>query len=74
MYELLNQLEESNLFDVLVKQGIISDTIAKHKYIYEFYLTERRKGYKTIQAVKFTSIKTRTPKSTIYKIISRMKQ
>lgn len=74
MYEALKQLEEINLFDDLVKCGAISEIIAKHKNIYEHYLIEKQKGYGTIQSVKHTSNKTRTPKSTVYKIIRRMKQ
>jgi hypothetical protein len=73
MYETLKILEEKNLFDNLVKQGIISITIAGHKYIYEFYLREKQKGNGTSQAVTNVSIETRTPESTIYKIIRKMK-
>jgi predicted transcriptional regulator len=73
MYEALKILEEKNLFDQLVKQGIISITIAGHKYIYEMYLREKEKGNGTSQAVTNTSIETNTPESTIYKIIKKMK-
>ena len=73
MYETLKILEEKKLFDKLVRQGIISITIAGHKYIYETYLREKIKGNKTSQAVINTSIETKTPESTIYKIIRKMK-
>ena len=72
MYEAIKILEEKNLFDKLVKQGIISITIVGHKYIYETYLREKAKGNKTTQAVTNTSIETKTPESTIYKIIRKM--
>jgi hypothetical protein len=73
MYETLKILEEQNLFKTLVKQGIISITIAGHKYIYEQYLREKAKGIGTAQAVANTSVETNTPESTIYKIIRKMK-
>ena len=41
MYKHLQRLEEMNLLDTLVKQGIISITIAGQKLIYEVYLKER---------------------------------
>ncbi len=74
MYESLKILEENNLFDTLVKQGIISITIAGHKYIYETFLKEKSKGIGTSQAVTNTSIETATPESTVYKIIRKMKK
>ena len=73
MYEAIKILEEKNLFDTLVKQGIISITIAGHKYIYETYLREKAKGNGTSQAVTNTSFETGTPERAIYKIISKMK-
>lgn len=73
MYETLKILEEKNLFNNLVKQGIISITIAGHKFIYETYLREKSKGIGTSQAVTNTAIETKTPESTIYKIIRKMK-
>lgn len=73
MYEAIKILEEQNLFKELVKQGLISITIAGHKYIYETYLKEKGNGNGTSQAVTNTSIETRTPESTIYKIIRKMK-
>lgn len=73
MYESIKILEEQNLFDRLVKQGLISITVVGHKFIYETYLKEKKKGNKTVQAVINTSIETGTPESSIYKIIRKMK-
>ena len=72
MYEVIKILEEKNLFDRLVKQGIISITIAGHKYIYETYLREKAKGFKGKQAVTNTSEVTKTPERTVYRIIQKM--
>ncbi len=73
MYKTLKILEDKNLFNEMVQQGVISTTIAVHKYIYETYLGEKEKGVKTTQAVTNVSIETGTPESTIYKIIRKMK-
>lgn len=71
MYEILQQLDEHNLFDKLVKSGIVSLTVAGHKKVYEVYLIERQKEKKP-QAITNTSIQTNTPERTIYKIIKEM--
>jgi predicted transcriptional regulator len=73
MYKYLQILDDKDLLSDLVKQGIISITIVGHKFIYEAYLREKEKGNKTSQAVTNTSIDTKTPESTIYKIIRKMK-
>ncbi len=73
MYDIIKTLEEKNLFSHLVKQGIISTTIVGHKHVYETYLKEKADGYCTSQAVTNTSIETRTPESTVYKIIKKMR-
>lgn len=70
MYKILQQLD-NNLFDQLVKQGIVSLTIAGHKKVYEVYLVELTKEKKT-QAITNTSIQTNTPERTIYRIIEKM--
>ena len=71
MYKILQQLEQYNLLDTLVKSGIVSITIAGHKKVYEVYLLELRKERKP-QAITNTSIQTNTPERTIYKIIKSM--
>jgi hypothetical protein len=71
MYKILQQLEDVNLLDKLVKQGIVSITIAGHKMIYEVYLKEL-KTVKKAQAITNTSIDTKTPERTIYRIIKVM--
>ena len=73
MYETIKMLEEQNLFDKLVKQGIIPITIAGHKYIYEIYLREKENGIKGKQAVTNTSEITNTSERTVYHIIKLMK-
>ncbi len=74
MYEAIKILEEKNLFDTLVKQGVISITIAGHKYIYETYLKQKLKVNKKSQAVTNTSIETKTPERTVYDVIRRMER
>lgn len=71
MYKILQQLEDNNLLDKLVKQGIVSITIAGHKMIYEVYLLNL-KTEKKAQAITNTSIETKTPERTIYRIIKVM--
>ena len=71
MYEILQELEGKNLLDKLVKQGIVSITIAGHKMIYEIYLKELKTNKKA-QAITNTSIDTKTPERTIYRIIEKM--
>lgn len=71
MYKILQQLESYNLFDQLVKSGIVSITIAGHKKVYEVYLLELKKVRKP-QAITNTSIQTNTPERTIYRIIESM--
>lgn len=72
MYKHLLQLEEINLLDTLVKQGIISITLAGHKMIYEIYLRKRTLGEKKMEAVVNTSVETGTPERTIRWIIKKM--
>ena len=72
MYESLVILEEQGLLSGLVKQGIVSITLAGHKLIYEVYLKERAKGLSTSKAVLNTSIETKTPESVVYKIRRKM--
>ncbi|EKT3962766.1 hypothetical protein RYR30_001943 [Flavobacterium psychrophilum] len=71
MYEILRNLESNALLDDLVKQGIVSITIAGHKMIYEVYLKELKTVKKT-QAITNASIDTKTPERTIYRIIKKM--
>ena len=73
MYEILQKLENDSLLDQLVKQGIVSITIAGHKLIYEVYLKELKKEKKA-QAITNTSIETHTPERTIYRIIKTMEK
>ena len=61
-----------NLLDTLVKQGIISITIAGQKLIYEVYLKERNIAKNKTEAVVNTSVETNTPERTIYRIIKSM--
>ena len=72
MYKHLQRLEEMNLLDTLVKQGIISITIAGQKLIYEVYLKERNIAKNKTEAVVNTSVETNTPERTIYRIIKSM--
>ncbi len=72
MYKHLQRLEELNLLDTLVKQGIISITIAGQKMIYEVYMKERKSAKNKSEAVVNTSIETNTPERTIYRIIKAM--
>ncbi len=72
MYKHLQKLEELNLLDTLVKQGIISITLAGQKMIYEVYLKERSSAKNKTEAVVNTSIETNTPERTIYRIIKAM--
>lgn len=71
MYKTLQELEDMNMLDKLVKQGIMSITIAGHKLIYEIYLKELKTNKKA-QAITNTSIDTKTPEPTIYRIIKKM--
>jgi len=71
MYKILQELEDVNLLDKLVKQGIVSITIAGHKMIYEIYLKELKTNKKA-QAITNTSIDTKTPESSVYRIIKKM--
>lgn len=68
---MLQQLENVNLLDQLVKNGIVSIVIVSHKKIYETYLLELKKEKKP-QAITNTSIQTKTPERTIYRIIKSM--
>jgi len=72
MYKHLQKLEELNLLDTLVKQGIISITLAGQKMIYEIYLKEKNVAKNKTEAVVNTSIETKTPERTIYRIIKAM--
>lgn len=72
MYKHLQRLEEMNLLDTLVKQGIISITIAGQKLIYEIYLKKRKDGEKKMEAVVNTSVETGTAERTIRRIIDAM--
>jgi len=71
MYKILQELEDVNLLDKLVKQGIVSITIAGHKMIYEIYLKELKSNDKP-QAITNTSISTKTDERTVYRIIKKM--
>lgn len=73
MYEVLRKLEDFNLLDKAIKQGVVSITIAGHKKIYEVYLREIEVNKKP-QAITNTSIETKTPESTIYRIIKSMEE
>ena len=72
MYETLKILEQQGLLDKCVKQGIVSITLAGHKFIYETYLKEKKKTIKNSQAITNTSIITKTDEKTIYRIIKKM--
>lgn len=74
MYEKLKQLEDLRLLDQLVKNGIISITIAGRKMIYEVYLKEFKKERNKAQAITNTSESTKTPERTIYRIIKLMEE
>ena len=71
MYKILQQLEDRNLLDQLVKNGIVSVVIISHKKVYEIYLLELKKEKKS-QAITNTSIQTKIPERTIYRIIKSM--
>jgi hypothetical protein len=71
VYEYLKLLEKRNLLDLLVKKGIVPITLAGHKLIYEVYLKEMKSNSKS-QAITNTSIETKTPERTIYRIIAQM--
>jgi ribosomal protein L13 len=73
MYETLKLLEDKGLFKTLIKQGVLSITIAGHKMIYETYLREKSKTGSNSQAITNTSIETKTPERTIYKVIKKMR-
>lgn len=72
MYKHLQKLEDLNLLDSLVREGIISITIAGQKLIYEVYLKERKTAKNKTEAVVNTSVETNTPERTIYRIIKAM--
>lgn len=65
-------MEELNLLDTLVKQGVISITIAGQKLIYEHYLKRRKDGEKKMEAVVNTSVETGATERTIRRIIATM--
>ena len=71
MYEYLKLLEKKNLLGVLITKGIVPLTLAGHKLIYEVYLKELKENIKS-QAITNTSIETKTPERTIYRIIAQM--
>ena len=72
MYESLKKLEEQGILNTLIKQGIISVTLAGHKYVYEIYMREKEKGLSTTEAVAITSDLTKHSESVIYKIMRKM--
>lgn len=71
MYEVLQELANANLLDKAIKKGVVSITLAGHKLIYEIYLREL-KSVKKSQAITNTSVETKTPESSIYRIIKVM--
>ena len=71
MYDKIIQLQKAEMFEELVKAGIIPITIAGYKLIYEVYLRERKKHPKP-QAISNTSEETKTPERTIYRIVKKM--
>lgn len=62
-----------NMFDTLIKEGIIPFTLKNHKIIYEDYLLEKSKGFTTTKAISNISEKNKISEDSVYRIIRRMK-
>ena len=73
MYALIEKLESLDLFDRMVSEGIVPQSVHDHKITYENFLKHRTAGLNTVRAVDAVSLETGKPESTIYKILRKMK-
>ena len=73
MYKELKRLECFGMLDVLLQKGIIPCNIKRHKIIYEVFLTQKKEGEKTSQAVTNISEDFDISEVSLYRIIRKMR-
>jgi hypothetical protein len=72
-FDFINQLKEDNVFDQLIKRGLISVSYENYHYIYSYYLSCLKKSKTKLQAINETSEKFNISERGVYVIINKMK-